>query len=201
MRLLMHTLVAVAALVGITANALAACNVEISAGWAITDDKLSSGSTIDLSQTGALAGAGAGCDLIGGGLNAPFVGVLGRYSVMSVVGDLGGASIKSDQLWEAAARVGYKWHDKYAPYVLVGWSGMNLDLPAGLGSKQPNGFMAGAGMDAHISGPWWMRGEYTFHDFAKQDVSGASLQPNLSVVRAAIVYQFGAAPADQKPLK
>jgi opacity protein-like surface antigen len=178
---------------------LAGCNLELSAGVGVTDDKLSSGSTIDLNQFGGLLGAGAGCDLAAP-QTGPVLGVLARYSVMHVVGDLGTDSLTSDRLWEAAARLGWKYHNDILPYALVGWAGMNLGLPSGIGDKSPNGPMAGLGIEARITGAWWMRGEYDHYFFEKQDIgSGASITPNLNVIRAALVLKFDDVAA--RPLK
>lgn len=193
-----------AALVATLAPVLA-CNIELSAGLGLTQDKLDSGllggGKTDLNQTGGLLGLGAGCDRPAP-QTGPVLGVMARYSLMRLVGEVGGGdTLKSDRLWEAAARLGWKWHDEFMPYAFVGWSGINLDLPAGLGDKDPNGPMAGLGMEARITGAWWVRGEYAWHHFNKQDVVGSDLQPDLHTVRLGVVLKFYEAATRAAPLK
>lgn len=198
-------MLAAATLLASLGPVMAGCKLELSTGMGVAQDKLDAGffgGKVDLNQTGALLGAGLGCDPINPA-TGPVFGVLARYSVMRLNGDVGGSdSLKSERLWEAAARAGYRWHDKFMPYVLAGWSGMNLDLPAGSGSKEPNGFMAGVGFDAHLTGAWGLRGEYADHFFSKQDLGGGDkLTPNLHIFRIALTYQLTGDLPKAAPLK
>lgn len=179
------------------AHAAVVCDVELSAGVGLADNQLSEdGSKIDLAQKGALAGAGAGCDLVG---PQSFGGLMARYSVMHLSGKLNDgvteASLTSDGLFEIAGRVGYRFTEKSSAYVLAGWAWTNLDIKAADFKNHPNGPMLGAGLEHQIgNGPWAIRGEYTWHHFGSQMVEGTKLEPDLHVVRAAVVFKFGEMP-------
>lgn len=180
--------------VPIKAKAAVVCDLEASVGVGVAKNTLKEfGDKIDLSSVGALGGLGAGCDIQE---KSWLIGAMARASWMDVTGDLGSASLKSDQLYEVAGRAGLRIHEKYAVYGLVGWSWMNLDLPEGIGSKHPNGLLLGGGVDFHVNGPIYARTEYTWHNFSSQGLGeGTKLEPDLHVVRAALVWKFN----DPKP--
>lgn len=192
------TILVAALLLAITAKlspsrAGAVCDVEFSVGGGLSDDQLKSGtSKIDFAQTGALAGIGAGCDLV---REKAIFGLMARYSFMHVVGDLGSEALKSDRLIEVAARAGFRLTPKSTVYGLAGWSWVNLELPASLGTKNPSGLLLGGGIEHQIGdGPWAIRGEYTWHHFSSIDAGGDKLNPDLHVVRGALVFKFGETP-------
>jgi opacity protein-like surface antigen len=195
------------ALLATYGSVLAACNVELSTGLGINDAQMkgSSFAKSDINQFGGLIAGGGGCDFFGGA-SGPFAGVFARYAAMHLIGDLNTQTLRSDHLWEAAGRLGYRWNDKWAPFVYVGWSGMNVSLPTGYSSKEltatnarPN--LIGIGLDAHIRGNWWAGATVGYHQFDKQNVAtGVDLQPNLVTAMVSLKYQFGDIPR-AAPLK
>lgn len=174
--------------------------LEFSGGLGVADDQLkSSGAKVDLNQTGALGAVGLGYTYLRS--DGMFLGAAGRFNLMHVIGDVGisggGEKIKSDQLWEAYAKLGRCWHTaldkcKVAFYGIAGWSWMNLDLKdVGAGVKHPEGLLLGGGIDTHISGPWYAKLEYGWHNFNGLNVGGDKLNPDLHIIRVGLALKFG----------
>lgn len=168
--------------------------IEVSGGAGLSNDELkSSGSKIDLSQTGLLGGIGVGYMIQRGDI---FFGPMARFSLLRVNGDVGGATIKTDQLWEVALKVGRCWHTatdkcKVAFFGLVGWAQETLDLKSvGLDTKNPNGLMLGGGIEAHLTGAIYARLEVDHYSFSSQNAGGDKLTPDVTVARVSAAYKF-----------
>lgn len=185
----------------IKARAGGIAELELSGGLGVSDDQVkstSSGKT-DLSQAGALGAVGLGYTYLRS--DGMFLGAAGRFNLMHVVGDVGmgaDASLKSDQLWEAYAKLGRCWHTaldkcKVAFYALAGWSWLNLDIKDSSSSMKlhPQGLLLGGGVDTHLSGPWYARLEYGWHNFNGVNVGGDKLNPDLHIVRVGLALKFG----------
>lgn len=190
---------------GITLPAMAGCFAELSAGGSMANDKLQSGGTIDLSQTGVLAGFGGGCTLIkpSAGTSGFFLEIAGRYNVLRQAGDIGNQSIKSDHLWEAMLRPGYAlMHDRVELYGVFGYAGTNLNMPAGIDSKTPQGWMGGGGLRGRIGDTAaWVGVEGDYYAFDRQDLgSGTTVRPGSLDARFVMTYKFNDRPFTQ-PLK
>lgn len=182
-------LIIVTALSPKAAKAGVVCDLELTGGVGAADNTLKAGPTkIDLASVGGVAGLGSGCGVQD--KNAT-VGVMVRASLMDLRGDIGPAALKSDQLYEAAFKAALRWHDKYTFYGLAGWSWTKMELPAGLGSKSPSGLLLGGGVEAHLYRNIYGRGEYTWHNFAGQDLGfGAKIDQDLHVFRIGMAIKF-----------
>jgi opacity protein-like surface antigen len=173
------------------------CGLEASAGTGVSGDTVtrkSTLSTVDLSRVGLLGGLGVDCGLQ---FKKIIVGAMFRASLMTLSGDTvshivpsGAVAIKSDRLYEAAFRVGVRLHEQYTLYGLVGRSWMNLDLPMPGSGHMVNGLMLGGGLEAHVKGPWYVRTEYAWHNFVRQDVGACKIEPDLHVARFGAVVKF-----------
>lgn len=171
------------------AQAQVRSNLEVSVGVGASTTSLEFGkAAFDLAQQGALAGVGFGIDTK---IDRVIVGVLGRYSLMDIHGDVGPASFKAQALWEAAFRLGIPVNDKVMVYGLLGWSWLDQDVTT-FGGSHPNGLLAGGGVEFALWSPGWAgRLEYTWHDLSRETLFGpVTTQTDLHVVRAALVYRF-----------
>lgn len=167
------------------------CNLEVSGGYGIAKSEAGFGPvTIDLAQDGAIVGLGADCYVQQGAFQ---IGLLGRYNFMHVGGNVAGASIDIDKMWELAGKVGVKFNEHTTLYGLAGWSGTDFDLtigPNGIG-KSPNGLMLGAGLDLALTKHTALRFEYAWHNFDKENIIGANVTPDLNVFRVGFVVALG----------
>jgi opacity protein-like surface antigen len=179
-----------------SAFAGAACNIELSAGVGVQDTELKAGGFgIDLAQKGALGGLGFGCDVVNEGTK---IGAQVRYSAMDVSGSVAGAEIDADGLWEVAAKAAWRLNSSFDVYGRAGWAGqtkmkLNSTGPS-ISAGDHSGLLLGGGVEFKISGPWSARAEYTWYNFGSETIGGSSVtaEPDLHVVRAALVYTFGA---------
>lgn len=184
------------------------CNVEVSGGIASGTTSIQIGPGLDVGQDGGLAGAGLGCDLY---LDKPFlVGIMARYSVSDIDGNLLGATFETDNIWEVAFRAGVYLNQSVLLYGLVGVTGADIKVTAGPFSfkESATGLLLGGGLEAELPGNWAARLEYTYHDFGDTDLFGfIPLETDLHVVRAALLYRFNGVPWEKqataygKPLK
>jgi len=166
--------------------------IEVSAGGAITQDQLSSGtSKIDLSQVGLLGGIGAGLTCK---TDAFICGIMGRYSYMHESGAIGSASLVSSNLVEVAAKFGVRLTAATSLYGLGGYAWQNLDLSSvGMGTKTPAGWLAGGGFEHQIAkSPWYLNAEYEHIFFGAQGLDASTkLTPDANIVRVGLAYHFG----------
>lgn len=200
---LRHLAIATVALLGLSLPASAGCiYVEGGVGASMSRDHLSSGGSIDLNQTGMLGSLGVFCRIGAiAAANGMFVDFGGRGTLTNSKGDLGGAEIKSDQVYEALVRAGYRYHEKVELYAQTGAAWGNIKLPAGLGSETPMAWNLGAGARAHISGGWWAGVEGDYYMARKVDVLGADLTQDTLTARLTLTYFFGEPLQAQRPLK
>jgi len=178
--------------------AFAYCAPEVTVGGEISQDRLSSGGqNIDLSQTGAMVGIGGECMFRlrqprVGEMLVPMIGVGGRYSWMHATSDIATQSLTSDELWEVWGKFGLMWHDKFMPYVAAGWSGETLGLPFAMGTKNPTGAFVAGGVEGHITGAWWWKGEVSDHLFNDLTLDTTTkITPNPVAARLGLTYHFG----------
>lgn len=171
-----------------------AFEIEISGGAGLSNDEVKGfGSKIDYSQVGLLGGIGVGYMIQRGDI---FFGPMVRVNAMRVTGDVGGATIKTDQLWEAALKVGRCWHTaadkcKVAFFGVVGWAQETLDLKnVGLDVKHPNGLLLGGGIEAHLTGAFYTRLEVDHYSLSSQNAGGDKLTPDSTVARVSAAYKF-----------
>jgi opacity protein-like surface antigen len=158
---------------------------------------MSTQSSVDSLGIGVLGGLGADCGLQS---KDAVVGAMFRAAAMTLSGDAvshivpsGAVTIKSDQLYEAALRVGVP-HERDTLYGLAGWSWMDLDVPTLVNTKMARGPMLGGGLEARVRGPWYVRTEYTWHHFAGQDVGTCKIERDLHVARIGAVVKFNDLP-------
>lgn len=74
----------------------------------------------------------------------------------------------------------------------VGLLGTKTRVPGSAYSEDHWGFVVGAGAEWAFNETWSVRGEYLYGDFETENVGGGiSLNPEVHILRAAVVWQFG----------
>lgn len=155
-----------------------------------------------LGSQGVGGGLGIGCDYK---MDRAVVGLFGRYDINNANTELNllGSTLemKYDPAWSVGARLGFDLNGATMIYGLVGYSWSKAKVE-GLGislSSDLKGWMIGGGLETVISGPWSAKLEYTFirYDGASLFTSGpldVRIDPDVHVVRGALIYRFGSMP-------
>lgn len=190
---------------GIAIPANAGClYVEGGVGGTMSQDRLSSGGTIDLSQSGVMASLGLFCRVVGpvSGATGMFLDLGTRGTWQHNSGDVSGLTLDSTYAAEALARLGYRWHEKVEAYGQAGlqWSDLKL---TGLGDKRPFAYEVGGGLRGHVSGGWWLGAEIDYAMAQKEDIASGSakLEQNTLKGLLTLTYFFGEPLTQQRPLK
>lgn len=128
------------------------------------------------------------------------IGIEGDASISYAHDDfsVGGAApvaVRADiqDLYTLRARLGFAMDDVMVFGTAgVGLLGTKTRVPGSTFSDDHWGFVVGAGAEWALSDTWSVRGEYLYGDFETENVGGGiSLDPELHIVRAAVVWQFG----------
>ena len=96
-------------------------------------------------------------------------------------------------LYTLRARLGFAMDDVMVYGTAgVGVLGTKTRVPGSAFSESHWGFVVGGGAEWAFSESWSVRGEYLYGDFETENVGGGiSLNPEVHILRAAVVWQFG----------
>lgn len=64
--------------------------------------------------------------------------------------------------WSAGGRVGYLVNPSTLAYALAAYTQAEVSLPAGLENPTREGITLGGGLETHLGGHWFLKGEYRF---------------------------------------
>lgn len=123
----------------------------------------------DIGTDGVLGGAFAGYNYDLG--NGVVLGGEGDIGYSGVEGDNAGTETKSGVEGSLRARLGYAVSPDILPYVTAGGAAKNMEVSEG-GVSDSNtmlGWTAGAGVDVKATENIFVRGEYRYTDFGKED--------------------------------
>ncbi|WP_127077934.1 outer membrane protein [Rhodomicrobium lacus] len=192
-----------------------AVNHDLSATEYDAGDKYTIGELNGISGTGVIGTVEVGYDRQFGNIVA---GVFFNYDF----GDNVSSSLRFDDLtveakqtdsWTAGGRLGYLINPGTLAYVLGGYteSTFELGLP-GFGSVDGTfgGWTVGGGLEARLSGNWYLKGEYRFTEFGensaillgdKEDGLGATIDTSVQTARLVLSYKADLFGASVAPLK
>lgn len=99
-----------------------------------------------------------------------------------------GATVKTNELASVRAREGYAFLPNLLAYGTVGFAYGRTNV-VGIDLAQ-NGWVAGAGLEYKVSGPWIARAEYLHYGFGNAAIGGVDVKTDVDVVRGGLSYKF-----------
>jgi outer membrane immunogenic protein len=121
-------------------------------------------------------------------------------------------TLDQDYMWTAGGRLGFLIHPETMIYGLAGYSETEFKGPrltVGYGNNEASGDLAhlptfggltlGGGFETQLHSNWFLKGEYRFTQFDKEDLfrfggegysAGATLEPDLHTARLVLTHKF-----------
>ena len=111
--------------------------------------------------------------------------------------------------WTAGGRGGYLVTPATLAYVLGGYTEAHFSLPPLAQHSDFGGWTVGAGMEANLGGPLYLKGEYRYTQLDRQTLWSGTYtgygtfnitdQPDVQTGRMMLVYKFGSFGLDPLP--
>jgi outer membrane immunogenic protein len=118
--------------------------------------------------------------------------------------------VNLNDMWSAGGRLGYLVNNDTLVYVLGAYTQANFGLPSGLRGGDRDGYSVGGGIETHLSGNWFLKGEYRFTSLGTETIFDKSTecytlkvtdQSDIQTARLVLSYKADIFGRDVTPLK